>query len=297
MRISPDSTADLVASLGRTQRAQEIALEQISSGKRIRVASDDPAGMAEWIHNRSRSTHNDEFTHSAGTLKSMFQTADSALSSVVSALERAVGLGVRGANGSLSEADRRAIAQEVTGVRDNVLDLANVSLNGVFLFAGTNTRTSPFVLDTSESSGIRYDGNDGISSAPVGETRSLPMNVPGNQIFVTAGSDVFESLNQLEASLKSNDPAAISTATSKVRSAFDHVTAQRVFYGNAVAQLELQESYLADNKLELARQENQIAGIDQFEAISRFVNAQAAHDATLQAAGKVSRLSLLDYVR
>lgn len=295
MRISPDSSADLIAALARTQRAQEIALDEISSGKRLRVASDDPAGMAEWIHNRSRATHNDEFTHSVASLKAIFQTADSVLSSVVSALERAVGLGIRGANGNLSDADRRAIASEVEGIQANVLDLANVSVNGIYVFAGTATRTKPFV--GTETGSVRYQGNDGVSSVPIGESRSMPMNVPGSLIFCSAQGDVFKSIQNLAASLRANDPAAISGATSDARTAFDHVTGQRVFYGNGVAQLDLEGEYLAGNKLELAKQENAIAGVDQVEAISRFMNAQAAHEATLQATGKMSRLSLLDYLR
>lgn len=297
MRVNPDSSADLVVALARTQQAQELALQQISSGKRIRVASDDPAGMAEWIHNRSRATNNDEFTHSIGSLKARFQMADTALNSVVTALERAVGLGVRGANGNCSEADRRAIAEEIEGIQANILDLANVAVNGVYVFAGTNTRTKPFVENPAASSGIRYDGNSGVSNAPIGETRSMPMNVPGNQIFSNDGADVFKSLQNLASSLRSNDAEAVSSATSAVRTAFDCVTGQRVFYGNAIAQMESEENQLAENKLELARQENRIAGIDEVEAISRFVNAQAAHEATLEAAGKVSRLSLLDYIR
>jgi flagellar hook-associated protein 3 FlgL len=172
-----------------------------------------------------------------------------------------------------------------------------VSVNGIYVFAGTNTRTKPFIDDPATSSGIRYDGNDGVSSVPIGETRSISMNVPGNKIFSSAGADVFKSLQNLASSLRSNDSVAISAATSEVRTAFDRVTGQRVFYGNAISQMESDENYLADNKLELARQGNQIAGIDPIEAISRFVNAQAAHEATLQAAAKVSRLSLLDYIR
>ncbi|HYH00179.1 MAG TPA: flagellar hook-associated protein FlgL [Terriglobales bacterium] len=297
MRINPDSTADLIAALARTQQAQETALAQISSGKRIVAPSDDPAGMAEWIRNRSRATNNDEFSHSIGTLKAMFHTADSTLNSVVSSLERAVSLGVRGANGSLSVENREAIALEVKGIRENIVGLANVAINGTYIFAGTETRTKPFVSDADASSMVRYQGNQGTCQVPIGESRLMQMNVPGDQIFAAAEADVFQSLQDLITSLEAGGADAISVATSRVRAAFDHVSGQRVFYGSALAQMASEETYLANEKLELARRENDIAGVDEIEAISRFVNAQAAHAAALEAAGKVSRLSLLDYIQ
>ncbi len=102
MRINPDSRADLLNSLAENQREQNQALQQISSGRRVSVPSDDPAAMAALIQNHSQELANDQFSQSLTSINSLLQTADSTLGSVVSGLQQAVTLGVQGSTGTLS---------------------------------------------------------------------------------------------------------------------------------------------------------------------------------------------------
>ena len=125
MRIGGDVTSDLVRAIDRTSAQQEKAFQQLSSGRRIAHAADDPAGFSLATHTSSRIADNDQFVASTGTVQAVMQTADSALSSLVNVLTRAVSLGVEGANGSLSGAQRLSIGAEVLGIRDSVLSLAN----------------------------------------------------------------------------------------------------------------------------------------------------------------------------
>src|SRR5512133_2564345 len=110
MRVAGDSTSSLLAALTSTQAEQEKALQEISTGRRIAVASDDPAGIAAWLEVRSTTTRDDEFLHSISTVTAVLQTADSTLNSVITNLDRAVSLGVRGSTGTLSQSDRDQIA-------------------------------------------------------------------------------------------------------------------------------------------------------------------------------------------
>jgi flagellar hook-associated protein 3 FlgL len=298
MRIAGDySTRNLLSALNNTQAEQEKALAEISSGKRIAVASDDPAGMAAWLENRSAQSRNDEFLRSASTLKSILLTADSALNSVVNGLERAISLGVQGTTGTLSQSEREAAGEEVSGILDNVVQLANASFRGTYLFAGTNNQVQPFVADPDSASGWRYQGNSETTETEIADGRMQQMNVPGDRIFTFAGANVLSALSDLAKALRSGDTAASENVTAQLRAAFDQVSCQRVFYGNAAAQLETQANDLNSAQLELSRQENEIAGADQAESISRFLNAQNARAATVAAAGKISNLTLLDYLQ
>lgn len=296
MRISPDTSAQLVASLARAQYEQEIALQQMSSGRRISVPSDDPDGMSRWIQTRSQIARNDQFVQNVAGIKALYHTADSTLSSVVLAMNRAISLGVRGANGTNSQPDRDAVAQEIRGIEDDILTLANVSFAGGYVFSGTATRTQPFRKDSATSE-IVYDANSGVVEASIGENQSVPLNVPGNELFMAPGASVFQSLHNLASALESGDEDAIASATSAVRAAFDHLSAKRVFYGNAIQQLEAHVISLGAEKIQLASQENDIAGVDSAEAITRLLNAETARETMLKAAGTISRLSLLDFLR
>jgi flagellar hook-associated protein 3 FlgL len=293
MRVNPNPMPDLLAALAQTERQQQTALLQMASGQRINQPSDDPAGAAVLTQILDRSSQADAYLSSIGDIRGQLQTADSTMSSVVQVLERAITLGTEGANGTLSDSDRQAAMIEVTGIRDQLISLANASYQGRFLFAGT-AQVQPFVADATQTSGVRYDGNLGVNQVPIGNGYPLQVNVPGSQIFSGAGGDVFQSLQNLITGLQTN--TAIDSAVGDVNKAFKYVTSQRVLYGNALNQLSSQESYLNNEKLQLAQQENSVAAADITAVASQLVNASYARQATLSAVGKSTQMSLFDYL-
>ena len=123
MRVNPNPFPDILAALNQTRQDQETALLQLSSGRRVSQPSDDPAAAAVLIQNRDQSTFNARYLSSLDSLQGQFQTADSTINSVVLALQRAVTLGVEGANGTLSDQDRAAITGELQGIQDQLLSL------------------------------------------------------------------------------------------------------------------------------------------------------------------------------
>jgi flagellar hook-associated protein 3 FlgL len=294
MRINPNVTADLLASLANAQEEQNKAMLQMASGRRVNTPSDDPSAAAILTQNQAQSSQADQFLRSANSIQAQLQTTDSTLNSVVLALQRAISLGVQGANGTLSDANRDSVVGELNGIQDQLLGLANLSFQGQFVFAGTASQKQPFVTDATQASGVRYDGNGGTNSVAVGDGVSMQVNLPGSQIFTAPGSDIFQAVHDLTTALQTN--TGIDTAVSGVRAAFDHVTAQRVFYGNAMNQLQSQQTYLNSDKLLLSQQENAVGGADLAAATTNLLSAQNARSAALAAAGKISQLSLFDYL-
>jgi flagellar hook-associated protein 3 FlgL len=294
MRVNPNFMPDVLRALADTQQQEQTALQELASGQRIVHASDDPAGAAAMTQVMDRSSQADSYLQSAGSVNGQMQTADSALSSVVLALQRAISLGVEGANGTQSDQNRAGLAQEVSGIRDQLISLANSSYQGRFIFAGT-AMTRPFAADNTVSSGVRYDGNGGVNQVTVGNGFQLQSNLPGSQIFMGPGSDVFQAINDPITSLTTN--SGIDTAVESVRGAFDYVTQQRVFYGNVMNQISSQQTYLNNEKLQLSQQQNAIAGADLNEVASQLVNSENARNATLAAVARVSQLTLFNYLQ
>lgn len=295
MRINPNQTPDLLAALAVTQRQQDTALLQLATGRKVNTPSDDPAAAAQVVTNHDRSSQVDSFQRSMSSVNGQLQTADSTLSSVVTALQRAITLGVQGANqGTLSDADRTAIAEELRGVQSQLLSLANTSFQGRFLFSGTE-QTQPFVLDATSASGVRYDGNTGINTVTIGNGYQLQVNLPGSQLFSPAGGDVFQAMQGLINAVTSN--TGIDTAVGTVRGAFDSITAQRVFFGNGMNQIEAQQTFLGAQKVQLSSEENALAGADPAAVASQVVNTENARNATLAAIARVSPTTLFDFLK
>ncbi len=295
MRVNPNPAADLLASLNQTRLDTQEALLELSSGRRVNQPSDDPAAAALLVDNHDRTTITARYLQSLDSLQGQFQTADSTLSSVITALQRALTLGVQGANGTLSDADRTAIAGELQGIQDQLISLGNTSFQGRQLFAGTLTGAPPFVKDNAVPSGVRYDGNDGVNTVQIGDGYRVAANKPGSQLFIAPGHDMFQAMSGLITSLQSN--TGIDTAVTTLRDSFDYVSGQRVFYGNSMNQAQSQSTYLGSAKLQLSQQQNTLGAADLEAAASRLINAQNATNATLAAVGRISQLSLFDYLK
>jgi flagellar hook-associated protein 3 FlgL len=223
------------------------------------------------------------------------QVADSTLNSVVTNLSQAISLGVEGANSTMNKTDRDAIAQEVNGIQQQILEYANESFEGNYLFAGTAVKTQPFVADPTSSSGVSYVGNTGVDNVEIGEGQAVPANLPGSQLFTTPGSDVFQALADLSSALQSG--SNIPAAQAEVENAFAQVNTQRAFYGTTLSRLNTATSFLNEENLQLSQEENNLVGADLAAAASQLTQAETALDATLAAGGKISQYSLLDFLK
>lgn len=295
MRINPNPLPDLLAALQQNEQQINSDLAEIASGQSVNVPSDDPAAAALLVQNADQTAEADQFQRSISSLSGEMQNADSALSSVVTTLQRAISLGVEGASGTLNSSDRQALAGEVQGIQSQLLSLANLSYQGQFVFAGTATQTAPYVLDSTSSSGVRYVGNSGVNTVTVGDGVSVQANLPGSELFSGSGSDMFQSIQDLITSLQSGNN--VSAAVGEVTSAYQHLNAERVFYGNAVNQLNSQTTFLNTETTQLASQQNGLGGADLSKVISDLVNSQTARQAALEAIGQTQQTNLFNYIK
>jgi len=295
MRVNPNPLPDLLSAIAQTQQQINSDLEQIASGQSVNRPSDDPASAAMLVRNSAKTSETDQFLRSASGLSGEMQNADSALSSVVTILQRAMSLGVEGANGTTNASDRAALAAEVQGIQSEMVNLANLSYQGNFVFAGTATQTAPYVPDATNPAGVRYVGNGGVNSVTIGDHLTVQANLPGSTLFSAAGTDVFQALQDLVTNLQSG--SNIDTAVNEVNTAYQHINAQRVFYGNTVNQLNSQQTFLNSQATQLAEQQNTVGGADMSKVISDLVNAETARQATLAAVSKTEQANLFDYIK
>jgi flagellar hook-associated protein 3 FlgL len=296
MRVDPNMVPDMLAAIQQSQSSLNTALEQVATGKSVNVPSDNPSAAAGMVHNTIETAAVDQYTQNVSGVLSTVQTADSALSSVVSSLTQAVSLGTEGANGTSSTSNQQAIAVQVQGILSSVLSQANMSYQGAYLFGGTASTTVPYTVNSASPSGYTYNGNNDVNSVPVGDQMNVQVNLPGSQIFSNSTANVLGSLTSLVSALQSGSTSAISTATNAVSTALSYVSQQRVFYGNAESQLNSQETYLQQETVSLASQQNSLVGVDEAAAATNLNQAETDNSAALAAAAKVLPTTLLNYL-
>jgi flagellar hook-associated protein 3 FlgL len=298
MRISPQTSEILLNALHASDQAEQTALTQLTTGRRVNVASDDPSSAALEVNIAYQMDSCDQYSRSMSSIYSELQTADSSLNSAVTALQRAITLGVEGANGTLSQQDRTTLAQEVSGISQQVLSVANLSYNGHYVFAGTANSQPPYVVDNTAPGGIAYQGNDHVNSVEIEAGQSVAVNQPGSQLFSAAGADVFQSLNDLITKLEdpSSTTSDIGNATTEIRNAYDQLTSARAFYGSTIDQVLSSQDFMNSESVQLSQQQNSTVGVDMNVAATNLSNAELARNAAVQAAATTSGVSLMDYL-
>lgn len=296
MRVNPNMVPDLLADLGQSQSTLNTLLQEVATSKSVNVPSDNPAASADMVGNTMETANVDQYTQNVTGVLSTVQSADSALAAVVSSLTSAVSLGTQGANGTNNSANLQSIAQQVQTILTSVVSQANTTYNGVYLFGGTASTNPPYTADPASPTGYTYNGNDDSNSVVVGDDMSVQTNLPGSQIFSNSSASVIGSLSSLVSALQSGSSSAIETATNSVSSALSLVSQQRVFYGNAESQLNSQESYLQQETVSLASQQNSLIGVDEATVATELSQAETDNSAALAAAAKVLPNTLLNFL-
>ncbi len=264
MRVDPSYVTNLVSALDQSQVTQQQLSSELSSGARVNSLSDDPIAAGQNVLLLNQIQQDDSFTQSANLVTGQLQVADSALGQVVAQLTQAISLATSANNGTMNASDRQSISSQISGIRAEVLSLANSSYQGQYIFAGGQTATAPFTLDTTTSPAtVMYSGDNGVNYLQTPNGQQIQLNVPGNQIFSTAGVDVLTALNNLVADFASGGNSAQGVAdTQNLSSALNHVSQQRVTIDNSITQIGAASGAMESQKTQLTAAQSNLMQAD-----------------------------------
>ncbi|HUA01663.1 MAG TPA: flagellar hook-associated protein FlgL [Candidatus Aquilonibacter sp.] len=295
IRVNPSLSGDLISGLNLNQQTINTTLQEMSTGKDVNSLGDNPGAAAALVTNDAQSAEMDQFQSNISSVQGLLQTGDSTMSSVVNLMNKAISLGVEGANGTLSDSDRQSVASAMSGILQQMVGLANTNYQGNYIFAGTETGTQPFALDSASPDGVTYSGNTNVNSVQLATGESMSVNVPGSQIFQNSAGDVFGALTQMITALQTN--TGIDTANTALENAFNVVNSQRTFYGNGESELNTVSSFLSQEQVELSQQQTDLVGADMGQVASNYSQAQVQRQALLDASGQVlGESTLFDYL-
>jgi flagellar hook-associated protein 3 FlgL len=126
MRISTANSFDAsVDSLVKRQTALATAQEQLTTGKRVNRASDDPAAAARAERALATEMHTDAVQRAVNASQNAMQLSESALGDAGDLLQQIREAMVASGNGSYSDNERRAQADKIAGLRTQLLAVAN----------------------------------------------------------------------------------------------------------------------------------------------------------------------------
>ena len=90
--------------------------------------------------------------------------------------------------GAQSTTSRVAVANDLQALRDQLVNIANTSINGQFVFSGTAIDTKPINDDGT------YNGNGELIKVVSGTNQTIPYNVDGKELFLGRDNDYTKSV-------------------------------------------------------------------------------------------------------
>jgi flagellar hook-associated protein 3 FlgL len=265
--------------------------ERISSGKKINRPSDNVSGMTRVMDYRKKLGENEQYKKNVEEAEAHLSFADTTMSSVVNSLTRARELAVQGANGSLTDVDRDAIAAEVENLRDEVMSLANSQFRDRYIFSGFRTDTQAF------DAGFNYQGDSNEINVMIDRNATVSLTIPGNTAFIAGGETYFETLDNLRIALENNNEAGIQSAISSIENALDQALNVRTDIGARLNYLENHKKNLEDRDYALTTFMSNIEDTDMAESVSELAKTEVALEALRQAGAKSLSQSLMDFLR
>ena len=299
MRVDPHYLSNVVTALGPSTAAEQKLTTQLSSGLRVSSLSEDPvaAGLASVLN--AAISQDSTFVQTAASAQSLMQVTDSALGSVVTQLTSAISTATAGVNGTENPADLKSLAQELNGIRDQVLALANTSYQGTYIFAGSQGTTQPFTLNTSISPAtVTYNGDTRTGSVTTQTGQQISTGLAGSAVFTAPGADVLAALNNLIADFASGAAGPSSTSDlAALQDALGNVSQQRSSLDSALSRINTAVTYAQTDATNRTATASNLVAADPAQIATQLSAAETQNQALMSVIATLEKQSLFDYTQ
>jgi flagellar hook-associated protein 3 FlgL len=298
MRVDPNYISNLAAALAQSTGQENTLTSELSSGLRVALLSDGPVAAAQSMLLGSSIAKDDTFVQTASNEASRMQVTDSTLGEVVTQITSALSTAVSGNNGTLNAANLADIAQTLSGIRDQVLSLANTTYQGQYLFGGSQGSAPPFTLDTTTTPATAvYNGDANVQYVQTPSGQQIQVNLPGSAVFGSAGSGVLGALNQLISDFSGGATSAALTAdTGALTTALGQLSSQRSTLDSALSRLQATSTYIQTEESQLKVAQSGLVSADPAAVATQLSQVEVQHQALLSvinALGSANLFSLM----
>ncbi len=282
--INASTLRGLQMALGRVQDLQN----QLSSGKRISVPSDDPSATASAMTYRSQQAADEQFLRNGDQVSARLGVTDDTLVSLSDRLRELRQLMITAQSGAISNEARTALSAQASGVRDEVVGLYNATYLDRPVFGGTVAGRE--AVDPATGA---YVGNDAPIVSRISRDETIRVDVKGTDV----GADTAPALlDRIVTDLASPTgvPAAdftdLDAEMSKVLRTLGDVGARS-------ARVEATKTNVQSHSLDLKSRISENEDVDLPATIMNLQAQQVGYQSALGASAKILQTSLLDFLK
>lgn len=245
---------------------------QISTGKRIQRASDDPVAAARVATIARAEANSVAWAANLETGLSLVSQADTAISGMASGLTQARELVLAGATGSASAADRETLAKQLEGIADELDTLVNRK----------NASGDP-LFSTGTSLSVRYNAETVFAPVP---SRA--------EVFQVGGVDLSQVARDAAAALRSGSATTIGNSLTALEGAISHIADAQGDIGQRGQRLDAIKEASTSQGIDFKTERVALESTDLSEAIARLNSQTLTLNAAQAAFARINRQTLFD---
>lgn len=153
---------------------------QTSSGLKLTKPSDDPVGTRAIMGVRSSLARMDTELSNITTTRQRLEVSNTSLLDAQQILVKVKDLALQ-ARQSVEPTERQAIVDELNGLRQQLIGIANTKYNGEYLFGGAANNVQPFTVD--DFGNVTYVGSDVRGSSDIRPNTRIDVLYSGADVF------------------------------------------------------------------------------------------------------------------
>ncbi|MDE3196147.1 MAG: hypothetical protein KGN84_07380 [Acidobacteriota bacterium] len=297
-------TAWFLNGIGQLQNQLTQVQKELSSGYRVQDASDAPEQTPEVVSLGASLASIQAYQTTLTRVQAEAQTADQALGSALSLVQSAETTASEGASSTVSAATRQTLAQQIQGIQQQIVTIANTTIEGRYIFGGDRDQTPPYQYD-----GLSATGADRLTASAATRVITNPQGatvyraLTAQQIFDPADSsgnpaaaNTLAALQNLATALNANDTNGIVAATSSLTAAYDYLNQQQSWYGNAEQRIASEQNTASNTATTLQTRIGAIRDTDVTQAATDLTQLATDQSAAYSAQAAIPKKSLFDYL-
>jgi flagellar hook-associated protein 3 FlgL len=298
-------TSTFLSSLNATENRITQANQQLSSGYRVNQPSDDPGAIDAILEYQGQIDQVTQIQSNLSQASTVANLADSALTSANNMLNQLTSIAAEGSSSTSNAQSNSSLAQQVQGIEQQLVSLANTTFGGAYIFGGDNASTPPYTFNWSVPGGVVQNSTAG-STIAITNSDGESITVPGQtaqQIFgaqnadgSAAASNIFQNVWALGQALQNNDQAAIQAAGGGIHASVVQLGQSTTISGNTLDWLQQSNSNATTKLTSLQAQLSNLRDADAAQAATNLTSAETAEQAAVSAQGTLNIKTLFSYL-
>jgi flagellar hook-associated protein 3 FlgL len=188
--------SQIVNNINTLQDQLNTVEQQVETGQQLTTPGQNPTATAIVLPLQQQLASQTQYQNNLTVDASLLESTDSALQGVSTAVSQANSLLLSGLGSTSTASENQALSSQVSTIIQGLVNTANTTFQGQYLFGGSNTQTAPFQILANGT--VRYNGDQSSINSNVDVGLVAPNNTDGITAFgaisTPVGSDVDPAL-------------------------------------------------------------------------------------------------------